>query len=682
MNSPLTESPLEDAGAQTDAQADPRHRDDGAARLVWSPDPRDAAGSQVGRFLEWLRREREQAVEGYEELWRWSVEEPEEFWAAVWAYFEVEASVPYERVLTDRDMPGARWFTGARLNYAAHVLRTGADDAVAVVALDEDGAPEEMTWGALRGQVGAFAAALRELGVRPGDRVAGYLPNIPAAVVAMLATTGIGAVWTAVSPDFGTRSVLDRLGQVEPTVLVAVDGYRFNGRHHDRTDTVAELVESLPSVRRTILVRSQQDQPLPSLVHTLLYEDLVAVPRALEPVHVDADHPLWILFSSGTTGKPKGIVQSHAGILLEHLKSLGLCLDLGPGDRYFFHSSTSWMAWNFLVGGLLHGATIVLYSGSPSHDGVDRLWRRAAEVRATVLGMGAAYANACAKAGVRLGDLDLHCLRTVIPTGAPLPLGGWQWLVDELPARARIDAICGGTDVCTVFFGGSPLLPVRFGRISGRWLGVDAHAYDESGQEVVGGVGEFVVTTPMPSMPVEFWNDPDGARLRAVYFSAYPGIWSQGDWIVIDTDGTVQVLGRSDATLNRGGVRLGSADIYTLVEGQAEVADSLVVGVELPDGEYYMPMFIVPSEGAVIDDGLRERLSSTIRAELSPRHVPDAIIEVPGLPRTLTGKKLEIPVKRILQGRSAAETVSTGSIDHPELLAWFERFALDRARAG
>lgn len=654
------------------------HSDASSAVTVWAPHPDDVSRAQITQFIEWLRTHRDLHLEGYDALWQWSVEDLEAFWSAVWDYFEVDASEPYDEVLTRGSMPGTRWFPGARLNYAEHVLRTGAAEDVAMVAVDEGQPPRDITWQQLRGEVGALAATLQELGVRPGDRVAGYLPNIPAAVVAMLATTGIGAVWTGVSPDFGSRSVLDRLGQVEPTVLIAVDGYRFNGRDHDRSETLAELVAELPSVRHTVVVRTLHPDRTPA-PGASAYDEVVGRPRALEAVQVEAAHPLWILFSSGTTGKPKGIVQSHAGILVEHLKSLGLCMDLGAEDTYLFHSSTSWMAWNYLVGGLLHGSKIVLYSGSPTYGGIDGLWKVAAEVGATVLGMGAAYAGSCAKAGLTLDAAGLQSLRTVIPTGSPLPLGGWHWLVEQLPSRARIDPICGGTDVCTVFFGGSPLLPVVLGRISGRWLGVDAHAFDDGGREVVGGVGEFVVTSPMPSMPVRFWDDDHDTRLHASYFERYPGVWAQGDWIVVHADGTVQVLGRSDATLNRGGVRLGSADLYTVVEGAPEVADSLVVGVELADGGYYMPLFVVAREGGCIDDGFRDRLTGTIRRELSPRHVPDEIVEVPGLPRTLTGKKLEIPVKRILQGTKAETTVATGSIDQPELLAWFEDFAARRA---
>jgi acetoacetyl-CoA synthetase len=543
----------------------------------------------------------------------------------------------------------------------------------AIVALDERGAGEEIGWEQLRGQVGALAAALAELGVGPGDRVAAYLPNIPEAIVAMLAVTSLGAIWAACAPDFGTQSVVDRLAQVEPTVLIAVDGYRFGGRDHDRAGTVRALEAAMPSLRATILVRGRRDR-------ALAFEDLVAPAREPEFEQVDFDHPLWILFSSGTTGVPKGIVQGHGGILLEHLKALGLCLDLRGDDRYFFHSSTSWMAWNYLVGGLIHGATIVSYDGSPAHPGADALWAVAARTRASVVGLGSAYVTGCTRSGaVPEGDgRDLGALRTLIPTGSPLPPRGWRWLDEQFAGRVRIDSICGGTDVCTAFFGGSPLLDVRAGEISCRWLGVKAEAWSEDGRPVVDEVGEFVVTAPMPSMPIGFWDDADGSRYRAAYFERFPGVWRQGDWITITSRGGVVVSGRSDATLNRGGVRMGSAEIYAVVERLDEIADSLVVGVEEPDGGYYMPLFVVPREGEEVDGALRDALVAAIRSDLSPRHVPDEIVVAPAIPRTLTGKKLEVPVKRVLQGVPVAAAASLGAVDRPDVLDWYARFAAGR----
>jgi acetoacetyl-CoA synthetase len=659
----------------------------GTPPVLWQPTVTDRDGSRVGEFLRWLARERGLAFAGYHDLWRWSVDQLEDFWDAVWHFFAVPSSAPYTSVLSSRMMPGARWFDGSRLNYAEALLAgasaAGAsEDRAALVAVGEEGAPREISWAELRGQVGALAAALRDLGVGPGDRVAAYLPNIPEAVVALLATASLGAVWTACAPDFGLRSVVDRLGQVEPRVLIAVDGYRWGGREHDRRDVVTQLRAAMPAVQAVIVVQSlHPDDPLPSSVG-LPYSDLVARPH--EPVFEQMDFaaPLWVLFSSGTTGLPKGILHSHGGIVIEHLKSLGLCLDIRRDDRFFLHSSTSWMAWNFLVGGLLHGSTVVLYDGSPAHPSPDALWRVAARTGATVLGMGSAYAAACAKADVVLSPDGVPRLRTVIPTGSPLPLAGWQWLRDRLDARVRIDSICGGTDVCTAFFGGSPLLPVWQGEISGRWLGVAAAAYDPDGRPVVGRVGEFVLTAPMPSMPVGFWQDPDGERYRSSYFDTYDGVWRQGDWLTLTERGSVIVSGRSDATLNRGGVRLGSAEIYGVVESMPEIVDSLVVGTDLADGSYSMRLFVVPAAGVELDDGLRERIVRALRQDLSPRHVPDEVLAAPGVPRTLTGKKLEVPIKRILQGSDVDEVVSADAVDRPDLLSWFASTTSPASRPG
>jgi acetoacetyl-CoA synthetase len=623
--------------------------------MLWSPTAADVENANATRFMQ------RTGHATWDELYRWSVDDLEGFWRAVWDFYEVRTSALPSAVL-DGEMPGARFFTGARLNYAEHVLARAPASGPAILACAERGEPVEITRTQLRGQVGALAAALRERGVGEGDRVAAYVGNVPAAVVAMLATTSIGAVWAACAPDFGTQSVIDRFAQLEPTVLFAVEAYEFGGRTHDRRAVVRELEAALPTVRSTIRLGRE-------------LEAITAVPQEPEFAQVDFDHPLWVLFSSGTTGIPKGIVQGHGGILLEHLKSLGLCLDLGPDDRYLFHSSTSWMAWNFLVGGLLHGATIVTYDGSPGFPSTDALWTLAARTGATVLGMGAAYAAACAKAGVRLRGLER--LRTAIPTGSPLAPAGWEWLARELPGRTRIDALCGGTDVCTVFFGGSPLQPVRSGEISGRWLGVRAEAWDAAGSALTGEVGEFVVTAPMPSMPLRLWNDPGGERLRDAYFSTYPGVWRQGDWIAIGEDGGVRVMGRSDATLNKAGVRMGSAEIYGVVERFPEVADSLIVGVEEDDGGYYMPLFVV----AELDDALRDRIVAALRAELSPRHVPSEIVAAPAIPRTITGKKLEVPVKRLLAGADVTQAAAAGTVDRPDALDWFAAYATSRLTA-
>jgi acetoacetyl-CoA synthetase len=484
-------------------------------------------------------------------------------------------------------------------------------------------------------------------------------------------------VWAACAPDFGARSVIDRLAQVKPTVLIACDGYRFGGREHDRTGVVADLRAALPDLRATIVVqRVGLDVP-----GAVAFADAVAERAAPSFERVAFDHPLWVLFSSGTTGIPKGIVHGHGGIVIEHLKGLGLNLDLRAGDRYLFHSSTSWMAWNFLVGGLLHGATIVLYDGSPTTPGIEALWSVAEQSGANVLGMGAAYAGACQQARLELAGLDLGGLRSVIPTGSPLAPAGWRWLAAQLPAGARIDPICGGTDVCTAFMGGSPLLPVREGEIPCRWLGVAAQAWDDGGGPVTDGVGELVITEPMPSMPVYLWGDEEHDRYRETYFAMFDGVWRQGDWVTVSPEGSVVVLGRSDSTLNRDGVRIGSSEIYAVVEQFDEVADSLVVGVERANASYHMPLFVVPTEGARVDGRLRERLVRALRREASPRHVPDEIVAAPAVPRTLTGKKLEAPVKRILQGMAVERAASPGAVDRPDVLEWFAAYAARTARS-
>lgn len=656
---------------------------DGRAELLWGPDADTLRDANLTHYLDWLRAERGLTFEDYGSLWQWSVRELATFWRSIWDYYGVRSAAPPGAPLTDERMPGARWFSGARLNYAEHVLARQTTEQPAIVTASETHGPVQLSWQELAGAVGALSGALRAAGVKPGDRVAAYVGNLPEAVIAMLASTSIGAVWTACAPDFGTDSVVHRFAQVEPSVLIAVDGYRFGGREHDRREAVQKLRDSLPSVHTVIVIRSlaPSRSPAPEL-RAVCFDQIVAEPQPPEFTAVAFDHPLWVLYSSGTTGSPKGIVQGHGGILLEHLKSLGLGMDLRAGDRYFFYSSTSWMAWNYLVGGLLHATTIVLYDGSPAYPDQLGSWRVASATRATTFGMGSAYASACQKAGVHLRqELDLAALRTVIPTGSPLPPAGWHWLDRELGEGVRIDPIAGGTDVCTAFVGGSPLLPVHTGKIPCRWLGVALDVFDAEGHPVRGSVGEMVVTRPMPSMPVKLWNDVDGRRYRETYFDRFPGVWRQGDWATLSSDGAVSILGRSDSTINRGGVRMGSAEIYAVVERRPEVADSLVLGVELPDGEYYMPLFVVLAPGIALDVTLRESLRHAIRTELSPRHVPDEILEAPAVPRTLTGKKLEVPVKRILQGTPVRDAAAAGAIDRPDVLHWYHDLACARAAA-
>ncbi|MDX6356602.1 MAG: acetoacetyl-CoA synthetase, partial [Streptomyces sp.] len=666
-----------------------------APQPLWTPGPERIARAQLTRFQDWAARRHGAPAalpgrpqDSYSALHSWSVRDPEVFWRAVTEWYDVGFSSPYETVLADAAMPGARWFPGARLNYAQHALRPALDparaDTPALLYLDERHETGTVTWAQLARQVASLAAALRRLGVTPGDRVSGYVPNIPQAVVTLLATASVGAVWTSCAPEFGAQSILDRFQQVEPVVLFAVDGYRYGGKAHDRTAVVADLRAGLPSVRATVHI------PLlgtPAPEGALDWADLVDdTPESAadhpEPCYeqVEFDHPLWVLYSSGTTGLPKAIVQSQGGILLEHLKQTGLHLDLGPGDRFFWYTSTGWMMWNFLVSGLLAGATVVLYDGSPGYPGTDAQWRNAEQTGATVFGTSAAYDIACDKAGVHPGrDLDLSALRCVATTGSPLPPDGFRWLHDEVEADLWIASVSGGTDVCSCFAGGVPTLPVYVGELQAPCLGVDLQAWNEQGAPVVDEVGELVITTPMPSMPIRFWNDPGGARYRESYFEMFPGVWRHGDWITVTSRGTVIVHGRSDSTLNRQGVWMGSADIYEVVERLPEIGESLVIGLEEPDGGYWMPLFVRLAEGAELDGPLRDRIRATIRSELSPRHVPDEIIAVPGVPHTLTGKRIEIPVKRLLQGTPLDKAVNPGSVDDPELLRFYERLAAERA---
>lgn len=656
--------------------------------LLWSPGPRELEHSNVADFMTWVGETRGLRFSGYAELWRWSSTDLAGFWSAVWEFYGLDAVSGYDRVLGEASMPGADWFPGARLNFAERCFARATDTRPALVCLTEDGTPEETSWQELRRQVADVAAALRGMGVEPGDRVAGYLPNLRQTVVALLATAAVGAVWTACSPDFGTPSVLARLQQARPTVLVAADGCRHGGRTYDKRPDVAELVDGLPTVRHLLAVDSlfpASTEPW-SARPDVRRHTWSALPTAEGPLafaDVPFGHPLWILWSSGTTGIPKGIVQSHGGIVVELLKALGLGVDLRPEDRYLFITSTSWMVWNFLVGGLLHGSTVVLYDGSPTYPGVDGAWEIAERTGATVLGLGAAYLTAAEKADSRPADTyGLGNLRTVLQTGSTLPPSTWHWVHERLTPGVRLQSICGGTDVCSVLAGSTPLLPVRAGRIQAPALGVALASWDPEGRPLTGEQGELVVTAPLPSMPLHFVGDPDGARYRASYFDTYPGVWRHGDWVTVDADLSVVVAGRSDSTLNRSGVRMGSADIYAVVDRLPEIADSLVLGVEQPDGAYFMPLFVVPADDAELDDALRARIVSAIRSGLSPRHVPDVIVRIPAVPRTLTGKKLEVPVKRVLQGARPGEVSSPGSVTHPEMLTWFAEFAAREAGAG
>ncbi|MDG6105509.1 acetoacetate--CoA ligase [Dactylosporangium aurantiacum] len=642
------------------------------AKELWRPpaDVRDR--TRIGAFLRWLSSERGLEFDGYQDLWQWSVDQPAVFWQAIWDHFEVVAHEPPAAALPDARMPGAEWFPGARLNYAEHVLRMPgvADGEPVVLAYSQTREPVTLTAAELREQVRRAQATLRRLGVTRGDRVAAYAPNIPETFVLMLATAALGAVFSSCAPEFGTRSVVDRWQQIEPKVLVAVDGYRYGDKAVDRRPEVAAIRAALPSLEAFV--------EIPYLHGAGEVWDRTDEPLTFAPVPFD--HPLYVLYSSGTTGLPKPIVHGHGGILLEHLKMLALHHDLGPGDRFFWFTTTGWMMWNYLVSGPAVGAAVVLVDGNPAHPDLGWLWRVAAESGTTYFGTSAPFLLSCRKAGVVPKDLaDLSALRGVGSTGAPLPPEGFEWVYEAVSDRVLLASASGGTDVCTAFVGGVPLLPVRAGEIACRALGARVEAYAADGTPVVGELGELVITAPMPSMPVGFWGDTDGSRYADAYFGTYPGVWRHGDWITIDETGACVITGRSDATLNRGGVRLGTSEFYSVVEALDEVVDSVVVHLEDPaGGAGELLLFVVLRPELTLDDALRARIARELRTALSPRHVPDQVFQVDAVPRTLSGKKLEVPVKRILTGTPVDRAAAKGALANPESLRYFEAVRLAR----
>jgi acetoacetyl-CoA synthetase len=651
----------------------------GHGDLLWEPSTESMERSTMTRYMRWLAAERGWEFDGYQSLWQWSVDELEEFWASIWDFFGVRGSKPYAQVLADRAMPGASWFEGAELNFAEHVFRDKPGDRVAVLHASELRELDELRWAELRDRVARTAAGLRSLGVERGDRVVAYMPNIPETLIAFLATASIGAVWSSCSPDFGAASVVDRFAQIEPKVLFCVDGYRYNGRDFDRIDTVAGLQREMPTLEHTVVVPYLSPAPDHSaLASPIPWDELLAAESAPELAfeHVPADHPLWVLYSSGTTGLPKAIVQGHAGILLELLKKLNLHVDAQEDDRVFWFTTTGWMMWNFLVGALLTPASIVLYDGSPGHPDLGVLWDLAEKAGITCFGTSASYIAACMKDGVEpAAGRDLGRLGSIGSTGSPLSPEGFDWVYEHLGRDTWLFSTSGGTDVCTAFVGGVPLLPVYRGELQGRALGAAVHAYDESGNAVVGQVGELVITEPMPSMPLFLWGDDDGSRYRASYFERYPGVWCHGDWIEITSRGTAVIYGRSDSTINRQGVRMGTSEIYRAVQGLAAVVDALVVDVPRPGTEGWMALFVVLAPGTALDEQLEADIKRRIRGQCSPRHVPDEIFEVTEVPRTLSGKVLEVPVKRILMGTPPDQAASRDSLANPASLDYFVALA-------
>ncbi|MBI2994769.1 MAG: acetoacetate--CoA ligase [Gammaproteobacteria bacterium] len=649
--------------------------------LLWTPDADWVERANITDFMRWLKREQGREFRDYPELYEWSVNHLEEFWEAVWKYFGIQSSTPYECVLASKQMPGAHWFPGARLNYAQHALQHEHLAGDAVIGLSELRPAQHISWHRFAADVRIVATQLRGLGIGPGDRVVAYLPNIPEAVVALLAVTSIGAIWSSCSPDFGIRSVLDRFTQIAPKALFCVDGYRYRGKDFNRKQELAEVIARLPTLERVIFLPylDPSDRALPS-ANARFWSDLMDHPAVhaedFRYEHLPFEHPLWILFSSGTTGLPKAIVHSHGGITLEQSKLITFHMDMKPGERLFFFTTTGWMMWNFLASSLLVGATPILYDGNPAHPEPDALWKIAAEHRATVFGASPTYVQMLEQADVVPRDKhDLSALREIVLAGSPVTAECNDWFYKNVKRDLWVAAGSGGTDVCTGFCGGIPTQPVYAGEIQARHLGVDAQSFDAQGRPVIDEVGELVIRQPMPSMPVYFWNDEGGRRYRESYFEEFPGVWRHGDFFKLNARGGCFVLGRSDATLNRYGVRIGTAEIYRCVQALPEVADALIVNLDLPGGKFFMPMFVQMAEGRVLDEAVRDRIRRQLRTDYSPRHVPDQIYEIKAVPYTLTGKKMEIPVRRILMGQPVEKVANRDAMADPAALDYFVRFA-------
>lgn len=648
--------------------------------LVWTPGAERIAGSRMTHYMQWLSQ-RGLHFSDYDALWHWSTEHIEEFWASIWAYFDIHCAVPYNSVLSAHPMPFTQWFEGSRLNFAQQLFRFNTDpasaDKPAIVAESETRARVSISWGTLRQQVAAVANTLRALGVGPGDRVVAYLPNTPEAVIAFYACASIGAIWSSCSPDMGSSSVLDRFQQIDPKVLIAVDGYRYGGKDFNRLDVVQTMRDQLTSLQHTILF-PYLDQSA-QLAGTLSWDELFTHPAASDPIKFEQlppDHPLWILYSSGTTGMPKPIVHGHAGSLLEALKGNALALDLGEQDRFLWFTTTGWVMWNAQITGLLVGATICIYDGNPGFPDMTRLWQFAEDMQLTFFGVGAAFYANCMKAGIEPAKIaDLSRLRGVGATGSPLADEAFHWIYEHVHTDVLLASISGGTDVVASFVGACPLLPVYAGEIQCRSLGIAVHAFDEQGESVIDQVGELVVTRPMPTMPLFFWNDPGNQRYLDSYFDHYPGIWRHGDWIRITPRGGAIIYGRSDATINRYGIRMGTSEIYRVVEELPEVLDSLVVDLEYLGRDSWMPLFVLLRDDVTLDEEFSNRIKEKIRTQLSARHIPNDIFAAPAIPRTLTGKKMELPIKKLLLGISIEKVANPDAMANPESLQWYVAFA-------
>ncbi len=644
---------------------------------LWTPTPERIQRSQLYRYMTWLKQNRGLDFKDYDALYRWSVTETEPFWDSLWQFYDVKTHKPYSKVLADASMPGAKWFTGAEVNYVDQVMRHVTDSRPAILYASETEPLKAMGWHELRDRVAAVAAYLRQRGIKPGDRVVAYAPNTPETLIAFLGAVAIGAVWSICAPDMGLQAVLDRFKQIEPVALFAVEGVHYNGKPIDRRDMVGEIVAALPSLRDMILLPSQAEaMTLPANLTVARWADIAFQPAELQILPVPYDHPIWVVYSSGTTGLPKPIVHGHGGIILELMKMMQLHNDLGPDDVFHWYSSTGWIMWNAQVAGLCTGATIAIYDGSPAWPDWGRLWRFIGEAKTTFFGAGAAFFASCLKAEIKPREIaDLSALRSVGSTGSPLSEDAYAWIYRELGDAVWLSSISGGTDFAGAFVGGCVMLPIYAGEMQVRCLGADIQAFDEDGNSLIDQVGELVCVKPLPSMPLYLWNDADGARYRGSYFDVYPGIWRHGDWIRITPRGGSIIYGRSDATINRHGLRLGTAEIYRAVEELPEVLDSLVIDLEYLGRESFMPLFVVLREGLTLDDALKQKINGAIRQAVSARFIPNDMVQVAEVPRTLSGKKLEVPVKKILLGQSPEKVANPGAMSNPQSLKWYADYA-------
>lgn len=651
--------------------------------LLWRPSEQFARSSNMARYMAWLKETRGLDFAKYEPMRQWSVDKLEDFWASLWDHFQVHSTTGYKRVLDTRSMPGCRWFEGSQVNYAEHILRAEADASPGKIALyhaSERAGLAAITWHELGRQVRVLATQMRALGVRPGDRVVSYMPNIPETIVAVLASAAVGAIWASSAPEFGVKTVIDRFGQIRPKLLFTCDGYRFNGKDYSREGEVRELVAQLTTLEKVVCVPVLNRNRSDAIVDKgLLWADLMSAPDVPREQfiyeYVPYDHALWVLFSSGTTGLPKAIAQSHVGIVLEHYKLACLHMGLTPDSVMFFYSTAGWMMWNVVVSSLLAGGAIVLYDGSPMYPDQDCLWKIAQDAGVTYFGASASYLQIMRKSGIVPKDKFKLNIQATLTGGSPVGPELFQWFYDNVNKDCWFSSQSGGTETCSCLVTAVPMEPVYAGEIQARALGIDLHAWDDNGKELVGEVGELVMTSPFPSMPIYFWNDEDRRRYHEAYFDVFPGVWRHGDFIKINERGGCYIYGRSDSTLNRYGVRIGTAEVYQAVEKVPEVADSLVVCCELAEGRFFMPLFVVLKPGIALDDALRGRISARLRDDASPRHVPDEIYQIEAVPYTLTGKKMEVPVRKLIMGFPLAKVASRDAMSNPSAIDYFINFA-------